>query len=299
MKNEPKSYVFTVDATPELVEKMRDDLSCKGYTFSTLAYAHFSAKADGVSCTLYTSGKLVIQGKKCKELIEFYIEPEILKCIGITCELVDKTPRIGCDEAGKGDFFGPLVIAAAYVEPSTIVQLIDLGVTDSKKLSDPKIMKMSAEIKKIIPHEIVRISPHKYNELYANFQNLNSLLAWGHATAMQALIAKTNCTNVLVDQFANEYVLERAVKLKKLDITLTQRTKGESDIAVAAASILARAGFVEGIEALEKQFGALLPKGASQAVILAGKEFVAKQGRDDLRYVAKLHFTTAQTVLRE
>jgi len=291
------TFVAAIDIS--LAAKLREDLAAQGFEFTSPPYTLFSAQKKGISCTLYTSGKLTVQGKDKDDFIAFYLEPEILQSLTYSYPEIgiDMKARIGSDEAGKGDFFGPLCVAAVFADEEKIKQLIQLGVRDSKQMSDGPIVEMAKKIKAAVPHSIVRISPKKYNELYAAFHNLNRLLAWGHAAAIGELIEKTSCTNVLVDQFASQPLVAQALKRKNIDANVVQRTKAEEDPVVAAASILARAAFVEGIARLEEEFGHPLPKGASDKVIKAGKSFVQKLGRERLGSVGKLHFKTADEVL--
>ena len=291
------AFVTKIDLT--LSEKMKNDLLDQGFELSTPQYTLFSGKKKGVSVTLYTSGKLMVQGKEKDEFIQFYLEPEILKELSYSHPetLVDMTPRIGIDEAGKGDFFGPLCIAGVYASEENIQKLIDMGVRDSKRMNDKKIIALASQIRSLVPHSIVRLYPEKYNELYSKFKNLNSLLAWGHATAIEELVQSTHCHNVIIDQFASEHVVINALKRKHLDVNLTQRHYGEEDPIVAAASLLARSAFVQGIESLEKMVDSPLPKGASSQVIQAGKKVVAKHGEGILVKVGKLHFKTKDVIL--
>ncbi|MBS0606875.1 MAG: ribonuclease HIII [Verrucomicrobia bacterium] len=292
-------FVATVDVA--LADKMQQELADQGFEITHPAYTLFSAQKKGVSCTLYTSGKLTVQGKDKEEFIQFYIEPEILQSVAFSYPetQVDLKTRIGVDEAGKGDFFGPLCIAGVFATEDHIKELLKIGVKDSKKMTDKAILVLSQKIKKICPHSIIKISPKRYNELYANFRNLNRLLAWGHATAISELYTRTQCTNVIIDQFASEDVVLSALKHKNIQVELTQRHKAESDPVVAAASILARAAFVEGIEQLGIEVGLELPKGASAQVIAAGKKLVAKHGESILSSVAKMHFKTVGEVLND
>ncbi len=300
MAERPKStYVMKMDLA--LAEKLRAGLLEQGFELAQPAYTEFQAKKKGVSCTLYTSGKLVVQGKDKGDFIQFYLEPEILKTFsyGYEEELStspDPTPRIGIDESGKGDFFGPLTIAGVYAGNDMIGKLQDIGIRDSKTLSDTKILKYAKAIRALVPYAVVRIGPRKYNELYKKFGNLNKLLAWGHATAIEELMAKTKCNNVLVDKFAEEYVVEMALKRKGLNPQLHQRHKAEDDPVVAAASILARAAFVEGLAILGKEVGSNLPKGANPRVIGVGRALVAKHGLEILETVGKVHFKTYRDI---
>lgn len=295
----PACFVAQIDLN--LAEKLKNDLIEQGFEIKQPEHTLFAAQKKGVSCTLYTSGKLTVQGKDKDSFITYYLEPEILKNLTYSYpEIgVDMTPRIGIDEAGKGDFFGPLCIAGVYAAgEEKIKELIQMGVRDSKRISDPVILKLAKKIRQGFPHSIVRISPLKYNELYTQFKNLNRLLAWGHATAISDLVKETQCTEVIIDQFASEHLVISAVAKKDLNIHLTQRVRAEEDVVVAAASILARATFVEQIEKLSQEFDIPLPKGANHGVTQAGINFVAKHGKENLHRVAKLHFKTTEQVLR-
>lgn len=293
----PSSFVATIDlkwSAPLLEELKRRD--CE---ISTPPYTCFAAKKKGFSCTLYTSGKLVVQGKESAEFIEYYLEPEILKTFQFTHPLagVDSTSHIGIDESGKGDFFGPLCIAGVFVEEKNFTRLHAIGVKDSKTLTDSSIRKIGKEIQKICLYHIVQINPLKYNQVYESFKNLNHLLAWGHATAIEKLVMESHCQDVIIDQFADERVVERALKRKNLKVNLTQRHKAEEDLAVAAASILARYAFIEGLDRLSETIGIPLPKGSSKATIAIGKEILRRWGKDKLKEVCKEHFKTLDSIL--
>lgn len=298
------STSFVTDINISLAPKIIKDLKDQGFELSTPPYTCFSAKKKGISCTLYQSGKLSLQGKEIGPFIEFYLEPHILQAFPFThaessvnVETLDLVERIGIDESGKGDFFGPLCIAGVCAKGESIKGLKKIGVKDSKTLNDPQMIKMAEKIKETCPYHIVKINPEKYNELIVQFGNLNKLLAWGHATTIEQLSTKTGCKRVIIDQFANEHVVLTALKRKKLELDLTQRHKGEEDIVVAAASILARCAFVQGIESLEKQYGMKLPKGASKYTIEAGRKFIKTYGRESLGKIGKLHFKTLDSIL--
>ncbi len=206
--------------------------------------------------------------------------------------------RIGIDESGKGDYFGPLVIAAVFVDATTQGELRLMQVRDSKKISDGRILEMAPDIKIVCPHSVIAIGPQKYNELYAKIKNLNRLLAWGHAKALENLLERgVTCERAISDQFGDERLILNALQEKGRTIVLEQRTKAESDLAVAAASILARAEFLLRLKRLSGEVGTILPKGASPAVELAAKMIIKKHGRERLESVAKLHFKTTKAVL--
>ena len=216
----------------------------------------------------------------------------------MTTERLPRTiERIGIDESGKGDYFGPLVIAAVFVDATTQGELKLMEVRDSKKISDGRILEMAPDIKTICPHSVIAIGPQKYNELYAKIKNLNRLLAWGHAKALENLLERVPCERAISDQFGNERLILNALQDKGRTIILEQRTKAESDLAVAAASILARAEFLLRLKRLSNEVGTTLPKGASPTVELAARMVIKKHGQDRLGDVAKLHFKTTQAVL--
>lgn len=290
---------FSTTLELNLAEKLKQGLEEQGFDLSQPQYTIFSGKKKGITCTLYQSGKLLVQGKAMQEFIEFYLEPEILGNFSFSCKelLLDKTERIGVDEAGKGDFFGPLCIAGVHGKSESIEELHSLGVCDSKRINDRKILDLSKKIKKICTHHIVTINPKKYNELYKKFLNLNHLLAWGHATAIENLINTTKCQNVLIDQFANERVVETALEKKNLSPQLKQRHRAEEDIIVAAASILARSAFLEGLAKLNHQYSFNLLKGASAKVVALGKKLVAEHGVEILSNIGKIHFKTYDDIL--
>ncbi len=203
--------------------------------------------------------------------------------------------HIGVDESGKGDYFGPLVIAACYVGPEHLAELE--GVKDSKKLTDPVALRLADQIKRYCPHNVIAIGPAKYNELYEKFRNLNRLLAWGHARAIENVLEQHPAKLVISDQFADPAGLKRQLFEKGRSIELQSVVRAEADIAVAAASVLARAEFLRKLKYLSSDIGMDLPKGASQAVVDAAKRLVKKSGSEALGKVAKLHFKTTQVVL--
>jgi len=203
---------------------------------------------------------------------------------------IEGNALIGTDESGKGDYFGPLVIAGVYAGPEEKKVLRQLGADDSKKLKDSQIAFMADEIKLLCRHEIIVLENPRYNELYAKIGNLNKLLAWGHARVIENILADTDCSLALSDQFGNPELIQNALMEKGRKINLEQRHRAEENIVVAAASILARNEFVERIKELEEKYNMTLPKGASSLTVAAARELVERFGHDALRDVAKLHF---------
>ncbi len=297
---------FVAQLSQAMASQLEQDLILKGFEITHPQYTIFQAKGKGISVTLYASLKLVVQGKEMRDFIEFYLEPEILKTPLYTHKSTlmilnqDTSPKIGSDEAGKGDFFGPLVVASVCSRgESDIMWLVEAGVKDSKLLKDEKICKIAKSIETRLPYEVLVLRPEKYNELYTSFSNLNDLLAWCHAQTISSLLKRVETKKILVDKFASEWVLKRALarKVPEKTLDLEQRVRGEEDIVVAAASILARAYFVKEMEKLGEKLGIELPKGASQKVITTGRKIVKKYSSDVLLHLAKWHFSTTQKVL--
>lgn len=266
-----------------------------------------------VHFALYSTGKVLIQGKasNLKEALLkwWYGEPLLAaqptkdEATPTTSEIISLasyigTPRIGGDESGKGDYFGPLVVALVYVDAETEPRLNQLGVRDSKTLTDARMQRMAAEIQSLCPHFVLPIEPERYNELHARRPNLNELLGWAYAWALENLLQKVSPQLAIIDKFGDDNYIRKALREKGQTLTIIQRTKAEEDTAVAAASILARARFVQSLEQLGQKVGMSLPKGASDpAIITTGRSLVRQYGRDILAKVAKEHFTTTQKIL--
>ena len=212
-------------------------------------------------------------------------------------------PYIGTDESGKGDYFGPMVIAGVLVDQSTKPKLEALGIKDSKLLSDVRCRELATQIREICQdrYEEVEISPERYNDLYKDFQkekkNLNHLLAWGHARAIEDLLKRSVCSHAVADQFGDEHYIRSRLMEKGKQLQLIQLPKGERYLAVAAASILSRDRFLSQLEKLSQNYGLVLPKGASEKVIVVAKQIVEGRGAAELRKVAKLHHRTTTKIL--
>jgi ribonuclease HIII len=301
-ENEKPLTLFTSPLTPEQAEKLRQILLGEGYKFEPKPYTLYYAAKDKLNVAVYEKGpKVVLQGKGTQDFVTFRLEPEILGAVKIGYEDVLNpemfSPHFGVDESGKGDFFGPLVIAGCYTDRGITKKLMDAGIQDSKKIgSDKRIRELAAIIKRTqgAVHSVVAIGPEKYNQLYAKFGNLNRLLAWGHARIIENLLEiRPDCPRALSDQFANPALIKRALLEKGQGIQLDQRTKAESDVAVAAASILAREAFIDWLHKKSKDFHVELPRGASALVKQVGRELIAKHGDSVLNQIAKTHFKTA------
>ena len=303
---ERTSYTCTIPAGK--VAQLKRDLEARGYNFKEVPYAHFGAEHRGekVNVALYKSGKFVIQGKGTTDFITFYLEPLLLGEARLGYEhILDPTmlePRIGVDESGKGDFFGPLVVAGVYVSAAAAEAMLEMGIKDSKMIkSDKRIAEIARQIRATTGcvANVVPIGVEAYNRLHAKMRNVNDILGWGHARVIENLLAKVDCQKAISDQFGNKRIVQNALMERGKKIELVQRHKAESDLAVAAASIIARDEFVRRLHKLGKDFGVELPKGASTQVEEAAKELVRKHGPEVLGKAAKMHFRTVQKVLEK
>ena len=302
MENRDHHFVFTLSESE--IGKLHRLLECRNWELCEAPYMVFKAKKEKTSVCAYSSGKVVIQGKDAHDFVEFLLEPEILKekifanAGAGEREREPFAPHAGMDESGKGDFFGPLVIAAVYVpDEHAAAELLRIGVKDSKLIkNDRTILEIARQIRRLLGEQMgmVTIGPEAYNRIYGNFGSLNRLLAWGHARALENLLEKVpDCTAALADQFGSKHLIINALNEKGRKIRLDQRTKAESDIAVAAASIMARAQFVQTLKSLGEGQGVILPKGAGRAADEAASDLYEKGGTALLNRMAKMHFRNA------
>lgn len=297
---------YTCKLSPEQAEFLRVWLETHGYKFREVPYARFAAEKEKTNVVFYESGKLVLQGKGTQDFIEFVLEPEILQEARLGYEEVLNpellVPRIGVDESGKGDFFGPLCIAGVYVNEAVIRSWKGKGIQDSKNIGSDRRIRDLSELILDTPGcvtSVVPIGNEAYNRLYRKFKSVNLMLAWGHARVIENLLGLRHRMNpapvrAISDQFAaSKEVISKALLTMGRDFELVQRHKAEQDLAVAAASILARNEFISRLAKLGKEFEMPLPRGASAAVDAAAKTFVEKFGAGALEKAAKVHFRTA------
>ena len=300
--------LHTAPLTPEQATRLRRLLEERGWAFQPRPHTLFFAQNGKLSVAVYEKGpKVVLQGRGTGEFVQFTLEPEILGEASLGYEEVlhpdHFSPHFGIDESGKGDFFGPLVIAGAFVDPGIARQFREAGIQDSKRIgSDRRICELAGRIRETpgATHSVVCIGPERYNQLYSKFGNLNRLLAWGHARVLENLLEqRPDCPRALSDQFANPALIQRALLERGRGVQLDQRTKAESDPAVAAASILARERFIQWLDHTGSQLRIPLPRGASTAVKNAARQIVSARGPGFLGSVAKTHFKTASEVAPE
>jgi ribonuclease HIII len=299
----------------------RSEQYCK-YTFK------FASRHETLTIKQYNSGKLTIQGSAgplYKSVLDCIVplykihfptaDVSVESLLGVNTGqpvaqdhasnkgLVDvPLPHIGTDESGKGDYFGPMVIAGVLIDSATESALKGLGVKDSKMLTDKRCKELAVKIRHLLPgkFEEIEILPERYNQLYeqinAEGKNLNHLLAWGHARAIESLLLKWTCSHAIADQFGDENYIRSKLMEKGKKLQLIQLPKGERYVAVAAASILARDKFLSRMENLREIYGIELPKGASDIVVNAGKRFLQKYGDKLLGKIAKIHHRTTEKI---
>jgi ribonuclease HIII len=296
---------YTHPLTREQATKLRVLLEELGFEFSPKEWTIFFARKNKLSVAVYEKGpKVLAQGRGVEEFVQFELEPKILGEAKLGYEEVHSPemfePHFGVDESGKGDFFGPLVISGVYVDPGIARKFLDAGVVDSKRIgSDARIRALADTIRKssLGLVETVLIGPAKYNELYEKFNNLNRLLGWGHARVIENLLGKKpGCPRSLSDQFADARVINASLLKHGRKIVIEQRPRAESDIAVAAASVVAREAFINWLERKSKELGFRLERGVSPSVKEAARKLVEMNGADSLREVAKVHFRTAHEI---
>ena len=297
-----KKTMYTIKLDDEKMDRLANFLEADSsglWSPYDVAYSLLAFKGEKVNVVGYQSGKLVVSGKNTEDFVRDILEAEITGDPRLGYDAVHNpewfTLHAGCDESGKGDLFGPLVTACVIADGDMVRQWIELGVADSKKLTDGSILKLDKEIRKtkgvVIKTAFARMP--KYNELYKKFgSNLNKLLAWYHGKSLNQALDERPVPWGLLDQFTKSKLVDAYVKERK-DFTLISRTKAESDPVVAAASIVARAVYVREMKRLSDEVGEPLVKGASGRVLAQAKKIVQEKGADALKAFAKMHFKTA------
>lgn len=284
--------------SPSRARDLERRLTERAFTFRSAPHALLSAKGEGVVATLYSSGKLVVQGDDPESFLLSFVDgavPQPRKeaaATGVSEPQLTGETVVGSDESGKGDYFGPLVVAAVRLDPELESKLAGGEVRDCKQMTDEAVQRVGAALRTHVPNAVVRLDPPDYNAEHARVKNLNPLLASLHAKAIAQLASPG--MHVVVDQFGNASLLENA--LRGLNVRLEQRPRAEEILVVAAASVLARAEFLVAMRELSEAWGLNLAKGAGHPVDQAARRFVALHGADKLGAVAKLHFKNTQKI---
>ncbi len=280
---------FVDKLTKTQQEKLKIELDRGEFELRPADHAHFSARGEGVVATLYRSGKLVVQGASTELFVERYLG----KKAPPKKEPSPEGPSIGGDESGKGDYFGPLVVAAIRLEAGDAAKLKQGGVTDSKLVSDVFIRRQAPILAETFPHAIRVVDPPEYNRRHAERKNVALVLADLYREVMAELASPGD--TVLIDQFSkNASRLENA--MAGLGVELVQMHKAERFASVAAASFLARAAFIDRLAELSEEVAVDLPKGAGPPVEKAARHFLKVHGPEKLGEVAKVHFKTTDKI---
>ena len=315
----PKKTSFTFELTNDQQELLLGLMVSGNFRKREVPYSLYSIEGDHFNATLYEKEKhgrrkLCVQGAKAEDFVLFQLEPIVLGAasLGYEKELNPElfSAHAGSDESGKGDYFGPLVVCCAYTDEKLSEEMRKLGVKDCKQMTDKAVLAAGAALRNLLGptgYAVVKLGPAAYNRLYAKIKNINRMLAWAHGTAIEELLEKrSGCDRVVVDQFApTEATIRRALKTRGKAAKVEQRHKAESDIAVAAASVIARELFIRACQDMGREcFGESdeaqekIPLGSSDPRVRAlAEEMVRKNGPVWLMNHCKAHFQTTDKVL--
>ena len=297
-KQTKKKTSYTLKLTGEQMDKLSKALEGRGWPTREVPYARHAFNGDGVRVVAYESGKLVVQGGKTEDFVSNILEAEVTGEFLLGYEEVNNPewfdPHAGLDESGKGDLFGPVVSACVVADGDMVRKWMEAGIRDSKTITDGAIVKMAKQIKETqgVVVKTAYSGMPKYNELYDKFgQNLNKLLAWLHGRALLDALEVRQPKWGLLDQFSKQPLVQQYVKDSSFDLQM--RTKAEEDPVVAAASIIARATWLEQMKKLEELSGRTLPKGSGAQAKQAARELFKQLGEERMGEFCKLHFKTA------
>ena len=324
IEGEPKKTTsFTFELTNDQQELLLGLMVNGNFRKREVPYSLYSIEGDHFNATLYAKEKhgqrkLCVQGAKAEDFVLFQLEPLVLGAasLGYEKELNPElfSAHAGSDESGKGDYFGPLVVCTAFTDERLSAEMQKLGVKDCKQMTDKAVLTVGAALRQLLGpsgYAVVKLGPAAYNRLYAKMKNINRMLAWAHGTAIEDLLTKrSDCARVVVDQFApTEATILRALKPLGKKARVEQRHKAESDIAVAAASVIARELFIRDIQAMtaevfgnrqpaEGEASPKIPMGSSDPrVRQLAEEMVKERGPVWLMNHCKVHFQTTDKVL--
>ena len=329
----PQKTSYTFELTNDQQEILLGIMVNGNFRKREVPYSLYSIEGDHFNATLYEKEKhgkrkLCVQGSGAQDFIEFQLEPKGIVPVELGYENVLHpelfSAHAGSDESGKGDYFGPLVVCCAYTDEKISEEMQKLGVKDCKQMTDKAVLTAGAALRKLLGptgYAVVKLGPAAYNRLYAKIKNINRMLAWAHGTAIEELLEKRpSCDRVVVDQFApTETTILRALKERGKKAKVEQRHKAESDIAVAAASVIARELFIRDVQKMgeEADFNFVgkglsseqqtngptdqvfkVPMGSSDPRVRElAEEMVRKNGPVWLMNHCKAHFQTTDKVL--
>lgn len=286
---------------------LRAKLAAWGFEVGERPNAPLFAKGHGVTIHGYRTGKLLLAGERAEEWAT-HLRAEVAP----TAAPPEKYPmpeaatrgvRIGVDEAGKGDYFGPLVVAGVVVDEASAQRLRSMGVKDSKRLTDDAILRLAETVRANVLRpsqaEVITISPLRYNTLHQKLGSVNKILGWAHARAIESLLeANPTCATAVSDQFGDERYVRSALMERGRRIELVSIPKAEREISVAAASVLARAEFVLAMRLMSARYDVRFPLGATHVEDVA-RRFARERGAAELVNVAKVHFVTTTRVVED
>ncbi|MEZ4475136.1 MAG: ribonuclease HIII [bacterium] len=271
-----------------------------GFEFAEAPHAFWTARGPEVIATFYRSGKLLLQGKEADTWRGLLGDVTADARPYHRALQQHPTPApacwIGTDEAGKGDYFGPMVVAGVAIRREQLELLHTLGIDDSKAIADARLPEMEQAILALGHSEVIVITPPRYNALHAKMGNVNRLLAWAHGRVIETLLEATDADWVLIDRFAEEPVIRRGLGDRGRAVRVSMRPRAEEDPAVAAASVLARCAYLRGLKSLSRRFGVHLHPGAGAPTLTSGRQFLETHGRAALGEVAKVHFATTEQI---
>ena len=291
---------YTLKMDPSEAPDIRRFLLEHGFEIKDVPHTIFGAKGPGCVVNFYTSGKLLLQGKEADTWRG--LMGDVTAAARPYHTALSKHPRpppeqwIGTDEAGKGDYFGPLVITGVAIKRKDLEILQTLGVDDSKAVADGRIREMVQGIEALCETETIVISAAKYNQLHPQMRSVNRMLAWGHGKAIEALLARTDASWVLIDRFAQMPQIRRGLGPLGLQAHVDAWPKAEEDPAVAAASIIARAAYLRSLASMSKRYGLQIKSGAGAPTLAVARRFVSMHGKEALNDVAKVHFATTDQI---
>ena len=293
-----KNNSYTLKLSSEQMDKLGNALEGRGWPTRTVQYARFAFDGELVKVVAYESGKLVVQGRNTEDFVANILEPEVTGEFLLGYEEVNNPewfePHAGLDESGKGDLFGPVVTACVVGDGEMVRSWMEAGIRDSKTITDGAIMKMAKQIKATrgVVVKVAYTNMLKYNELYLKFDsNLNKFLAWLHGRSLNDALKEKMPAWGLLDQFTKQPLVQKYVE--GIDFDLQMRTKAEEDPVVAAASIIARATWLQQMKRLEEISGEKLPKGSGSQAKEKARQIYERLGEGRMGEFCKLHFKTA------